>query len=94
MQELNVRVFTRNAESKEDCFKKNQKKVYAVTGFTFTGTVGSRNAAKAEVARYKKESYAQSLSYHAEQGVIRKYKNGLDGLYTEGKGTPCIMVWK
>lgn len=94
VEELNVRVFTRGAESKEDCLKKNLKKIYAVTGFTFTGTLGSRKIAKIEVARFKKESYTQSLSYHAEQGVIRKYKNGLDGLYTEGKGTPCIMVWK
>lgn len=84
IQELEVRVFTRE----------DGRKVYAVTGFTFTGTLGSRRMAKAEVARFKKESYDKSLSYHAEQGVIRKYKNGLDGLYTEGKGTPCIMVWK
>lgn len=84
IQELEVRVFTRE----------DGRKVYAVTGFTFTGTLGSMRMAKAEVARFKKESYDKSLFYHAEQGVIRKYKDGLDGLFTDGKGTPCIMVWK
>lgn len=82
--EIEVRVFTRE----------DGRKVYAVTGFTFTGTVGSRNIARVAVARFKKESIDRSASYHTEQGFIRKYKDGLDGLYTEGKGTPCIMVWK
>ena len=84
LQELNVRVFTRE----------DGRKVYAVTGFRYTGTIGARRSAKAEVARFKKESYERSLSYHAEQGFIRKYKDGIDGLYTDGKGQPCVMVWK
>lgn len=84
IQELDVRVFTRE----------DGRKVYAVTGFQFTGTVGSRRIAREVVARFKKESYSKSASYKAEQGVIRKYTKDLDGLFLDGKGEPCIMVWK
>lgn len=84
LQELDVRVFTRE----------NGRKIYAVTGFQFTGTYGSKKIAKSVVGHFKKESYAKSAVYHAEQGFIRKYTKDLDGLYTEGGGQPCIMVWK
>ena len=84
IQELDVRVFTRE----------DGRKVYAVTGFTFTGTVGSKKIARGVVAHFKKESYAKSAAYHTKQGFIRKYTKDLDGLFTEGGGQPCIMVWK
>ena len=84
IQELDVRVFTRE----------DGRKVYAVTGMRNTGTVGSRRIARAVVAKFKKESYSKAITYHTEQGVIRKYKKGLDGLFLDGKGEPCIMVWK
>lgn len=81
---MKVQVFTRE----------DGRKVYAVTGMTFTGTKGSLDMAKAEVARYKKESYESSKAYKAQQGFIRKYTEDLLGVYTEGGGTPCVMVWK
>lgn len=84
IRELNVRVFTRE----------DGRKVYAVTGFQFTGTVGSKRIAREVVARFKKESYSKAVTYHTKQGVIRKYKKDLDGLFLEGKGEPCVMVWK
>lgn len=74
--------------------------VYAVTGFTFTGTKGSMELAIAEVARYKKESVKTAKArYNAKQGLIVPYKDGLDGLYYAGEiksmnAEPCIMVWK
>ena len=83
--------------------EKGRRRFYAVTGHRFVGTKGSIEMARAEVARFKKESAAQAKKYRTAMGIIAPYTDELDGLWFEHellngcsklKGERCVIVYK